>query len=310
MNGLVVMDKPAGVTSRAVVEEVKALLGVRKAGHSGTLDPMATGVLLVCLGEATKLVQFLSQEDKLYRATLLLGLRTDTLDTEGTVIERREPCLSRQEVEAALASLVGRRRQVPPRYSAVKFRGRPLYEWSRRGVEVEREPREIEVYSLAVEEIALPKVVFTVACSKGTYIRSLCAEAGEILGCGGCMAALRRLGSGRFDVGQALSLEGLGEEEKRRLLKAAVVPMRDLLPEIASLPAGEDLARRLRNGYQPEAGVLGGYHIPFLAAGDVVKFVSRTGFPVAIGEMLISAGDLAAADASRQAVRILRVFNE
>ena len=144
MNGVIVIDKPSGPTSRDVVEEVKRTLGIRKAGHTGTLDPLATGVLPVCINEATKLVQFLALDDKEYRATLLLGVRTDTLDTEGRVIFREEPRVTREQVEEALMGLTGRREQAPPRYSAVKFRGRPLYDWARRGIDVEA-PREVEV---------------------------------------------------------------------------------------------------------------------------------------------------------------------
>ncbi len=179
-----VIDKPSG-TSRAVVEEVKRVLGIRKAGHTGTLDPMATGVLPVCLGEATKLVQFLALDDKEYRATLLLGVRTDTLDTEGAILEKREPRVGREQVEEALRSLVGKREQTPPLYSAVKFRGRPLYDWTRRGIEVEQLPRDVEVFSVRIDEVRLPEVTFTLSCSKGTYIRSLCAEVGEMLAAGG-----------------------------------------------------------------------------------------------------------------------------
>ena len=137
MNGVVVIDKPSGPTSRDVVEEVKRALGVRKAGHTGTLDPLATGVLPVCLDEATKLVQFLALDSKEYRATLLLGVRTDTLDTEGIVLTREEPRVTREQVEAALKGLTGKRKQVPPRYSAVKVRGKALYDWTRRGIDVE-----------------------------------------------------------------------------------------------------------------------------------------------------------------------------
>ncbi len=134
MNGVIVIDKPSGRTSRAVVEEVKRALGIKKAGHTGTLDPLATGVLPVCINEATKLVQFLALDTKEYRATLLLGVRTDTLDTEGRVISREEPRVTREQVEDALHGLTGKREQLPPRYSAVKFRGKPLYDWTRRGI--------------------------------------------------------------------------------------------------------------------------------------------------------------------------------
>jgi tRNA pseudouridine55 synthase len=310
MNGIIVIDKPSGCTSRDVVEEVRRALGVKKAGHTGTLDPLATGVLPVCLGEATKLVQFLALDDKEYRATLLLGVRTDTLDTEGCVVTRQEPRVSREQVEAELLRLAGRRVQMPPLYSAVKFKGRPLYDWTRRGIAVEQTPREVEIYAVRVEAVRLPEVSFTVACSKGTYIRSLCAEVGEALGCGGCMSALRRTRSGFFSLEMALAIGSLPGEEKAERLAAQLMPMADVLPGLAAIDVDEALAERLRNGYQPDGEMLARYHIPFLAAGDVVKFTLRGRHLVAVARMFCASGELAAGDGKRQAVRILRVFDD
>jgi tRNA pseudouridine55 synthase len=312
MNGVVVIDKPSGRTSRAVVEEVKRSLGIRKAGHTGTLDPLANGVLPVCINEATKLVQFLAHDTKEYRATLLLGVRTDTLDTEGRVLRQEEARVTGEQVAAALSGLTGRREQVPPRYSAVKFRGRPLYEWTRRGIEVEQVPRDVEVYSVRVDEIRLPEATFTVSCSKGTYIRSLCAEVGETLGCGGCMSALRRIRSGSFREEMALALapEGMTADEWRERLLARLVPMTDLLPGLPVIAVDLSLAERLRNGYQPDDAVLARYHIPFLAAGDVVKFILNEKHLVAVARTLRASDELGSAAGGGQAVRVLRVFND
>lgn len=310
MNGVIVIDKPAGRTSRAVVEEVQRALGVKKAGHTGTLDPLATGVLPVCINEATKLVQFLTLDTKDYMATLLLGVRTDTLDTEGRVLSREEPRVTRQRVEEALYSLKGRRAQLPPLYSAVKFRGKPLYEWTRRGIAVEQTPREVEVYGIRIEEVRLPEVTFTVSCSKGTYIRSLCAEVGEALGCGGCMSALRRTRSGCFHEEMALVTEGMAEEEKRTLFTARLAPMAEVLPGLVRVDVDAPLAERLRNGYQPDGEALSPYHIPFLAAGDVIKFTLGKDHLVAVARMLHASDDLVSGEGNRQAVRILRVFND
>jgi tRNA pseudouridine55 synthase len=310
MNGVVVIDKPSGPTSRDVVEEVRRALGVRKAGHTGTLDPLATGVLPVCLGEATKLVQFLALDSKEYRATLLLGVRTDTLDTEGNVIDRQEPRVTREHVEAALGGLKGKREQIPPRYSAVKVRGKALYDWTRRGIDVEAPAREIEVYDIRIEEIRLPEVTFSVSCSKGTYIRSLCAEAGEMLGCGGCMSALRRTRSGNFHVEDAVALAGLTGEERRERLTAHLLPLVELLPDLAVIDVDPPLAERLRNGYQPECEVLTRYHIPFLVAGDVIKFTIRGKHLVAVARMLCASDELASRGGKGQAARILRVLND
>jgi len=310
MNGAIVIDKPSGRTSRDVVEEVKRLLQVTKAGHTGTLDPLATGVLPVCINEATKLVQFLALDTKDYRATLRLGVRTDTLDTEGRIISREEPRVARDEVEYVLLGLVGKRVQVPPRYSAVKFQGRPLYEWTRRGIDVEQLPREVEIYRIGIEDVRLPEVVFTISCSKGTYIRSLCAEAGEALGCGGCMSALRRLRSGSFDEGMALATAGMAEERKRELFRKNLIPMAELLPALRVIGVDQPLAERLRNGYQPEVAALARYHIPFLAAGDVVKFILNEKHVVAIARMLCASEELASGDGKKQAAKILRVFKD
>jgi tRNA pseudouridine55 synthase len=310
MNGVIVIDKPAGLTSRAVVEEVKRALGIKKAGHTGTLDPLATGVLPVCINEATKLVQFLALDTKDYRATLLLGIRTDTLDTEGRVISREEPRVTRQQVEEALKRLIGKRDQLPPLYSAVKFRGKPLYEWTRRGIAVEQMPREVEVYGIRVDEVRLPEVTFTVSCSKGTYIRSLCAEAGEALGCGGCMSALRRTRSGCFHEELALATEGTTDEEKRELFMAHLAPMAEVLPGLVDVDVDAPLAGRLRDGYQPDGEALSRYHIPFLAAGDVIKFTLGGKHLVAVARMLCASDELASGEGKKQAVRILRVFND
>jgi tRNA pseudouridine55 synthase len=310
MNGVVVIDKPSGPTSRDVVEEVKRALGIRKAGHTGTLDPLATGVLPVCLGEATKLVQFLALDSKEYRATLLLGVRTDTLDTEGSVLTREEPRVTREQVEAVVGGLTGKREQVPPRYSAVKVRGKALYDWTRRGIDVEAPAREVEVYDIRIEEIRLPEVTFAVSCSKGTYIRSLCADAGEMLGCGGCMSALRRTRSGNFREEEAVALTGLTGEEKRERLTAHLLPPAELLPDLAVIDVDPLLAERLRNGYQPEGEVLTRYHIPFLVAGDVIKFILNGKHLVAVARMLCASDELASPDGKRQAVRILRVLND
>lgn len=293
MNGVVVVDKPSGPTSFDVVEEVRRTLGLRKAGHTGTLDPLATGVLPVCLGEATKLVQFLALDDKEYRATLLLGVRTDTLDTEGTVLSREEPDVTREQVEAILKGLKGKRVQNPPRYSAVKVRGRALYEWTRRGIDVEAPAREVEIHDIRIEEIRLPEAIFTVSCSKGAYIRSLCAEAGELLGCGGCLSALRRTRSGNFREFSAVALNGLTPEEKRKRLSAHLLPLVDLLPDMAAVNVDATLAERIKNGYQPEGGALVGYHIPFLAAGDVIKITTNDRELIAVGRMISASDELA-----------------
>ncbi|MHB8090152.1 MAG: tRNA pseudouridine(55) synthase TruB [Syntrophales bacterium] len=310
MNGVVVIDKPSGMTSHDVVARVRRISGISKVGHTGTLDPLATGILPVCLNEATKLVQFLANDGKEYRATLLLGVRTDTLDTEGSVLSREVPLVSREQVETILKNFTGKLKQIVPRYSAVKVKGRALYDWTRRGIDVEPPEREVEIYDVRINEFSLPEVVFTVSCSKGTYIRSLCAEAGEALGCGGCMSELRRTRSGMFNLDSAIALDGLLKEEGWELAATKLTPLVELLPEFPLIEVDRPLAEKLRNGYQPAGEVLLRYHIPFLAEGDVVKLTTDKNRLVAVARMLCSSEELFSDRLKMQALKILRVFND
>ena len=207
-SGVLVVDKPAGITSFDVVREARRRIGERKAGHTGTLDPLATGVLPICFGEATKIVSLLTADDKAYRATGELGLETDTLDTTGAVVVRAAwGEVRREQVEQALETMLGPQLQVPPAYSALHVDGERAYERARRGEEVKLEPRPVEIDTLALVRWDPPSFEIDVACSKGTYVRSLIADVGRRLGCGAALAALRRTRSGRFTVEQSLPLE-------------------------------------------------------------------------------------------------------
>jgi len=224
MNGVVVVDKPAGITSHDAVERVRKLLGEKKAGHTGTLDPMATGVLPVCVGEATKLASFLAGDDKTYEVTMRLGVRTDTLDMTGRVLDEQEPRVTGADVRAVLEGFAGTITQVPPQYSAVKVRGRALYKWARKGVRVEAPARQVEIRAIRLRAIEPPRVRFDVTCSKGTYVRTLCADAGERLGCGAALESLRRTASGRFRLEDAVSLEGASDAALRERLERGLIP--------------------------------------------------------------------------------------
>ncbi|HWN70613.1 MAG TPA: tRNA pseudouridine(55) synthase TruB [Haliangium sp.] len=223
LDGVLVVDKPAGMTSAHVVARVKRALRARRIGHTGTLDPMATGVLPLCLGEATKIAGYLLAEDKAYEAELLLGVETDTLDAEGAVTAR-DPDGAAAVTEAAvrevMAGFVGPGVQVPPMFSALKHQGKRLHELARAGESVDRPPRPIVIHELTVRELALPRVRFFVHCSKGTYVRSLVADVGRALGCGAHLTALRRTRSGGFGLDRALDLAELGPEAARRALIA------------------------------------------------------------------------------------------
>lgn len=212
MNGVIIINKECGMTSHDVVAEVRKILRMRTVGHTGTLDPDATGVLPVCVGRATKLSQFFLSSDKEYEATLVFGVRTDTQDSTGNVVsEVREMNFVKKEVEEAFSKLTGEIEQVPPMVSAVRHKGRRLYELARKGEEVERAPRKIQIFKLEIINCQLPRVRFRVVCSKGTYIRTLCADTGDMLGCGAHQAELTRVRSGPFRLSDSVTLKELRE---------------------------------------------------------------------------------------------------
>lgn len=308
MDGVIVIDKPAGKTSHDVVSEVKKILGVRKAGHTGTLDPMVTGVLPVCLNEATKLASLLTGENKEYRATMLLGLKTDTLDMEGKMISRSDDFVSAGKIEDVFSRMTGEIKQVPPAYSAVKFAGKPLYKYARSGVFPDMEPRQVTIHSIVIEDISFPLVIFRVVCSKGTYIRTLCSDIGDMLGVGACLKSLRRLKSGMFSEDKAVCLDDYVGNDKRNKLSENILPMTDILPLLFSIELEDDSAARLRNGWQPSVEMMKEYDLPLLKAGDMVKFINR-GYLLAVAEMLVPVNMFPECDGKMQAVRIVRVFN-
>jgi len=239
VNGVLVLDKPPGMSSAAAVDHVKRALRAKRAGHGGTLDPIATGVLAICLGEGTKVAQYLLADDKAYRAELVLGRITDTLDRTGIVIEERDASgVTREQIEAALAGRRGEQDQVPPMFSAIKQDGVRLYKQARRGVEVERAPRRIRIDRLELVAYEGTRVTLDIACSKGTYIRSLVDDLGRDLGCGAYLAELRRTRSGLFSIDQAQQLTAL---DATRLLPIehvlrlpAVTVTADLVPFVRS----------------------------------------------------------------------------
>ena len=209
MDGIINVYKEKGYTSHDVVAKLRGILRMKKIGHTGTLDPEAEGVLPVCLGKGTRLCDMLTEKTKTYRAVMLLGVETDTQDATGTVTASREEeamALSEEQVREALESFLGVYQQVPPMYSALKVGGKKLYELARAGKEVERAARPVEILELQVEEICLPRVTFQVTCSKGTYIRTLCYDAGRKLGCGACMESLLRTRVERFLLEDSLTL--------------------------------------------------------------------------------------------------------
>lgn len=225
VDGVLLLDKPAGFTSNQALQQAKRLLGARKAGHTGSLDPIATGLLPLCFGEATKLSQFLLDAEKRYRSTFQLGVTTTTFDAEGEVVARRPVSVTERAVRRVLAEFRGDIEQQPPMYSAVKRAGRPLYELARAGIEVERAPRQVSIHEIALREFAGDRIEVEIVCSKGTYVRSLAHEIGERLGCGAHVLALRRLAVGRLTLERAVTLAELealpGPTERRHRLVPA-----------------------------------------------------------------------------------------
>ena len=244
-SGILIVDKPAGWTSQDVVSKLRGVFHERRVGHGGTLDPMATGVLPVFFGRATRAVEFFEHAEKTYRATLRLGMTTDTQDTTGTVLQTAPVTVGRAELEQVLLRFTGEVEQLPPMYSAIKINGKKLYEIARKGGEVERKPRKITVFKLKLERFDGDTADLLVHCSKGTYVRTLCHDLGAALGCGGCMAALRRVQAGAFSLEQAVTLEQI---------LSAPDPAALLLPTdtlFATLPAktlSTAQARKCRNG--------------------------------------------------------------
>ena len=249
LNGIVVVDKPKGISSAGVVARVKALFGVKKVGHTGTLDPFATGVLICCINQATRLSQFFLKGDKVYEAELVLGTVTDTQDATGTVVERHPlNGVSAEQVHEIAALFVGTISQVPPVYSALKHQGTPLYKLARQGSPVEKPARPVRINHLEIFEVNLPMVRFSVSCSSGTYVRTLCADIGREMGCGGHLNALCRTASCGFPLEAAFSLERLAEFRLQGRLGESVIPMNEALPFMPAAVADDGLAKRIRNG--------------------------------------------------------------
>ena len=209
MNGIVIVDKPAGWTSQDVTARLRRVFGTRRIGHGGTLDPMATGVLPVFVGRATRAVEFFEHAEKTYEAVLRLGITTDTEDITGSVLTQQTVQVTGEELEKALASFRGEILQVPPMYSALKVGGQKLCDLARKGVEVERQPRPVTIFLLHCLSFSGDRAVLQVRCSKGTYIRTLCKDIGQALGCGGCMESLRRTSAGEYTIDEAVPLQTL-----------------------------------------------------------------------------------------------------
>jgi tRNA pseudouridine55 synthase len=247
VSGVLLLDKPSGPSSNAVLQRAKRLLGTARAGHTGTLDPRASGLLVIALGEATKFSGGLLEADKGYRARMKLGERTSTGDAEGAVLSRSEVNVTEESLRNVLKRFHGEIEQVPPMYAAIKHAGRPLYAYARRGESVARAPRRVAIRRLELERFDGDTASLYVECSKGTYIRTLAEDIGEELGCGAHLAALERLAVGRFKLEQAIGLEAL-EAMSLRQRRERLLPPQALLDSLPPLRLGGDLAAKFRQG--------------------------------------------------------------
>ncbi|MBQ8910090.1 MAG: tRNA pseudouridine(55) synthase TruB [Oscillospiraceae bacterium] len=245
MNGIVIVDKPQGWTSQDVVSKLRGVFGTRRIGHGGTLDPMATGVLPVFVGRATRGVEFFEHAEKTYEAVLRLGLTTDTEDITGTVLEENPVNVSKEQLLAVLEQFRGEIEQIPPMYSALKVNGQKLYDLARQGKEVERKSRKITVFRLECLSFDGQEAKLLVHCSKGTYIRTLCKDIGQALGCGGCMAALRRVQAGEYTIEQAVSLQELTET---KMPEKYLAPVDSLFSQFEKVVLTPNQEKRCRNG--------------------------------------------------------------
>jgi tRNA pseudouridine55 synthase len=250
MNGIIVVDKPPDMTSAQVVTRVKRILKVKKVGHTGTLDPFATGVLVCCINKATRLARFLMHGKKRYEGVMKLGIRTDTQDLTGRVVST-EPDLrvTQQDVRRAFLRFLEVNHQSPPAYSALKHHGVPLYKLARRGIFVQKPPRPISIYGLEVLDTSLPDVRFEVSCSAGTYVRTLCADIGDALGCGAHLTRLCRTENGQFGLDEAVSLTALERFAESARIPNHIIAMSAALRGMPAISANDELVQKIQRGH-------------------------------------------------------------
>ena len=247
-NGIIIVDKPSGWTSQDVAAKLRGVFHERRVGHGGTLDPMATGVLPVFVGRATRAAEFMESAEKEYVAGLRLGLVTNTQDTSGETLAEHPVSVTKEALERVFRQFTGPMEQLPPMYSAIKIGGKKLYELAREGKTVERKSRKVTIYQIHIKEIQLPRVRMEVTCSKGTYIRTLCHDIGNLLGTGGCMEELTRTKVGRFELKDSLKLEELRDLAQNGRLEDALIPLDQMFSELQSVVPAEKYIPKAYNG--------------------------------------------------------------
>jgi tRNA pseudouridine55 synthase len=308
ISGVLNIDKPAGMTSHDVVDAVRKILGVRRVGHTGTLDPQATGVLPLCVGRATRIAQYLTQADKEYLMTLRLGITTDTLDAAGRETGRVEDVrVRREELEAVLPRFTGEIQQMPPLYSAKKIRGERMYRLARRGEAVERQPVAVRVHSLELLEFAPPFVRLRTVCSKGTYARSLCDDIGRALGCGGHLHALTRTRSGRFRMDGVITLAQLEDYAAQGRLAEALIPVSEALSHLPAVRVTPEAGRVVLHGGGIPVALVAQLP-PEVAPGMLVRVLGYRKQLLCLAEAQLGSAELPGAEPTRLALRSVRVF--
>lgn len=257
INGIINIKKEKGFTSHDVVAKLRGILRMKKIGHTGTLDPDATGVLPVCIGKATKVCDLLTDKDKTYVAQVKLGITTDTLDLTGKVLSKKDVSVTEERIMEVASSFVGEIEQIPPMYSAIKVNGKKLYELARQGKEVERKPRKVTIHDLKIVDISLEDNEFTmeVSCSKGTYIRTLCQDIGEKLGCGASMKNLVRTKVGRFILEEGYTLEEIQHMVEEEKLEQVLLPIADVFDQLRNCNVSEQGMKFLKNGNKIKASL-------------------------------------------------------
>ena len=292
ISGFIVIDKPAGITSHDVVSRVRRILGTRKVGHTGTLDPFATGVLAVAVNEGTKAIPFLDEGIKRYAAVLRLGLATDTLDITGRVLAEADwSAISRERFMATIARFTGSISQTPPMYSAIKRDGQPLYKLARQGVEVERQPRPVEIHAMELTDFDPPLVSVTVTCSRGTYVRSLADDMGADLGCGATLQELRRTASGPFAIGAAVTLDQLEAAVREGTVEQLCITPYAALGHLSDIPLSGDGLIKVRHGRAIGWEETDLAH-PAICEQPALVRLSHDGALVAVGQLVPVAGSL------------------
>ena len=310
MDGILIADKPAGITSFGVVKEVKAILGARKVGHGGTLDPLATGVLPLFINRATKLVPFLMNGTKKYRATMKLGIETDSQDCDGTIIaESNHIPTDHEQIIRVLSSFTGTGTQIPPMFSALKVRGTPLYKFARKGISLERKPRSIFIHGLRVVDITLPHVTFEVTCSAGTYVRTLCADSGTQLGCGAHLVELTRLQSGLFHLEDAMKLDQLRTTNPDTVPRDNLLSLSKSFKNLPNLIVENNLFALLKKRKTVSVSQAKSFSSTTLNRGDLAKVSSPGDAHIALVHSLIDSHQLCKAAETNQALKLVCFFN-